>query len=260
MKKDFWHRCLVLVLSSATFFMSSCVSEPILYPTSVETIVTGDTANTNSMEYNRVLAEAISNADKIVFKEHSHKVDFFGVGAGENQAPHYVYRTKELSYNERSLFLEGVRNLRGVSKNTRTLCIFVPHHTIDFYEEGRLKSSMKISYKCFDIEWNGTTLEASKDVFNAISPAIVRAGMDTHRSWDVLAKSRYAEENNAGSIEREPIPLGPPTAKWAAGQVGKKVVNPFTGKLVDVEGIPANTKVRDPNDEDSSHVFRVPDL
>jgi hypothetical protein len=82
--------------------------------------------------------------------------------------------------------------------------------------------------------------------------------MQTHRTWDQLAKQRYQEENQESQPKPDLIPGGVPIAKWATGQVGKKVINPYTGKLVDVEGIPANTKVRDPNDPDPTHIFRVP--
>jgi hypothetical protein len=73
-----------------------------------------------------------------------------------------------------------------------------------------------------------------------------------------MAKQQYEKENQVAPPRIDPNPAGVPTAKWAPGQVGKKVINPYTGRLVDVEGIPANTKVRDPNDADPTHIFRVP--
>lgn len=41
---------------------------------------------------------------------------------------------------------------------------------------------------------------------------------------------------------------------------GKKnfVFNPYTENLVDVRGIPSGTLVRDPEDSDPKHVFRIP--
>jgi hypothetical protein len=36
------------------------------------------------------------------------------------------------------------------------------------------------------------------------------------------------------------------------------VISPFTNKMVDLRGIPAGTKVRDPSDPNPEHVFRVP--
>lgn len=36
------------------------------------------------------------------------------------------------------------------------------------------------------------------------------------------------------------------------------VMNPFTNNMVDVRGVPAGTKVRDPSDPNPDHIFRVP--
>ncbi|MGJ8658016.1 MAG: hypothetical protein ACSHX6_16330 [Akkermansiaceae bacterium] len=216
-------------------------------------------SNSNPQKYNAALAKAIEVADRVVIKEHSHKVDFFGTAAGIYSPPEYVYAQKELSPGEKIMFLESVRKLKGEVDNENTYCLFEPHHTIEFYEQGQLKSSMEICYKCSDIQWNGSSEESSKDVFDALTPAIRRAGMETERDWDTMAEERYEEENKPQPAEPDPVNVGPPTAKWAPGHVGKKVINPFTGKQVDVEGIPANTKVRDPNDKDPTHIFRVPE-
>jgi len=60
--------------------------------------------------------------------------------------------------------------------------------------------------------------------------------------------------------EVEPVaPVVPttPTAKAVPGRPGH-VFNPYTQNMVDVDGIPAGTKVRDPQDPDESHTFYVP--
>jgi len=48
-----------------------------------------------------------------------------------------------------------------------------------------------------------------------------------------------------------------PYAKPVPGRPGF-VFNPFTQNMVDVSGIPAETKVRDPQDADETHAFYVP--
>jgi hypothetical protein len=52
-------------------------------------------------------------------------------------------------------------------------------------------------------------------------------------------------------------PVGPPTAKAVPGRSGF-VFNPFTGNIVDVRGLSEGLLVRDPQDSDRSHTFRVP--
>jgi hypothetical protein len=51
-----------------------------------------------------------------------------------------------------------------------------------------------------------------------------------------------------------------PTYRYALQIPGKEgfVFNPFTNNPVDVRGIPSGTLVRDPQDNDANHKFRVP--
>ena len=56
-------------------------------------------------------------------------------------------------------------------------------------------------------------------------------------------------------------PVAPkPTYRYALPIPGKEgfVFNPFTNNPVDVRGIPSGTLVRDPQDSNSDHKFRVP--
>jgi hypothetical protein len=61
---------------------------------------------------------------------------------------------------------------------------------------------------------------------------------------------------------RDPSPNPPPKRDYrtAVAIPGKQgfVFNPFTNNAVDVRAIPAGTLVRDPNDPDAEHKFRVP--
>lgn len=263
MNHKFLNGSLTAAIGSVTLLISSCASEPITGTTPGDSqIVVDGEGNADALKYNQALVSAIQSADKIVIKEHSDKVDFFGVIPEGSSAPQYTYARKELNTGDKILFLEAAKELKGIENKGHSLCLFSPHHSIDFYEQGQLKSSMKVCYKCNEIKWNGTSYKTPQDVFQAVTPAIKRAGMYTDRGWDALAKQRYQDENKPkppGPPEQEQAVGGVPKAKWAPGQKGKKVINPFTGNLVDVEGIPANIKVRDPNDKDPSHIFRVPE-
>ena len=255
-----------LMAVTASILLNSCASGPEPGRIKEDVVSRKIKADTEARKFNRILLDAIQDADKIVIKEHSDKVDFYGLVPELETPPEYTYATKELTTGERILFLEDVMALKGVAKIGNVNSLFTPHHTIEFYEQGALKSSMKISFNTRALKWNATNKRESQDVFQALSAVVGRTGMQTNRAWDGVARQRYTEGNqvqpprpdgnpggNQGGIQG-----GVPVAKWAPDQVGKKVVNPFTGKLVDVEGIPANTKVRDPNDPDPTHVFRVP--
>jgi hypothetical protein len=58
-------------------------------------------------------------------------------------------------------------------------------------------------------------------------------------------------------VEIPADPVGPPTAKVVPRRSGF-VFNPFTGNIVDVRGLSEGLLVRDPQDPDRSHTFRVP--
>ena len=48
-----------------------------------------------------------------------------------------------------------------------------------------------------------------------------------------------------------------PTASSVPGKPGF-VLNPYTGNQVDARGVPSRSLIRDPNDPDATHKFRVP--
>jgi hypothetical protein len=267
-----WYFGLIAV--TATILLNSCASSPDRDRIEEDAISRKIKANTEARKFNRILLDAIQDSEKIVIREHSDKLDFHGIVPELETPPEYTYATKELTTAERILFLEEVMVLRGVAKNGNVNSLFTPRHTIDFYEQGTLKSSMKISFNTLTLQWNATNKKESRDVFQALSAVIGRTGMQTNRAWDAVARQRFTQgnqvqqpglEGNQGAnqganqgVNQGVNPSGVPVAKWAPEQAGKKVINPFTGKLVDVQGIPANTKVRDPNDPDPTHVFKVP--
>ena len=79
------------------------------------------------------------------------------------------------------------------------------------------------------------------------------------------ARNRIPSEPNAGDLApdpQKPATEPPPRQDYrvAVPSPGKEgfVFNPFTNDPVDVRAIPSGTLVRDPNDPDPDHKFRVP--
>lgn len=62
--------------------------------------------------------------------------------------------------------------------------------------------------------------------------------------------------NNPPEVSN-PAVVVTPTAKHVPGRPGF-VFNPYTQNMVDVDGIPSGTKVKDPQDSDENHTFYVP--
>ncbi len=107
MKYKILNGSLAVAVGVAALFISSCGTVPYAVPTPVITM----NADEEAKKYNLALVDAIQNADKLVIKEHSHKIDFFGTIPGLNNTPQYIYAQKELSPGEKILFLENVKNL-----------------------------------------------------------------------------------------------------------------------------------------------------
>ena len=227
--------------------------------------------NLEAAKFNKEFALAVIEADSIVVTEHSHPSDLDNsLLATRVDIPKYIYKQKKLNFNERTTFVKDVQKLKGRVRST-TRCIFVPHHSIELYKGGKPTSVMEICYDCGEIKWNGSQVKASGDMFDAVTPLLKRSGMKVHRDWHSIAEDKFVEGNTTPSENTDvsdvtpnvPEPVLPgqvPTAKWIPGEEGKKVLNPFTGEVVDVEDIPAGLKVRDPNDKNKANIFRVPAL
>ena len=69
-------------------------------------------------------------------------------------------------------------------------------------------------------------------------------------------KSQESSSNNA-SLPTKPARPNYPTATAVPGKEGF-VFNPYTQNIVDVKGIAPGKLVRDPEDADATHKFRVP--
>lgn len=227
----------------------SPASDPFAYPVPTQqTDPRVQAANT----YKQTLESAIMNADKIVIEEHSNKNDFAAVVNNPADAPKYTYARRELSPQQKEMLLDSVRRMNPAPRTMFTNCLFVPHHSIRFYSGGQLQSVMKLCYQCGETQWNGSSEREPEALLNTLTPTVRAVGLHPYRDWVSLAQERYKKEHLP--------PLGPggiPVAKKVPGKPGF-VFNPFTQNEVDVDGIPAGTKVRDPHDPDESHIFRVP--
>ena len=202
--------------------------------------------------YKQSLEAAIMGAEQIVVEEHSATSDFHGI-EGITKTPTYRYAKRVLTLEQKARLLANVRAMHPSTRTLFTRCTFVPHHTISFSSAGQTTSRIKICYQCGDVKWNGSSATEPANILSALTPTIQAVGMQTSRDWKRLAQDKFEKESNPGRDQPDGIPI----AKKVPGKPGF-VYNPFTGKEVEVAGIPPRTKVRDPNDTDVTHIFRVP--
>ncbi len=76
-------------------------------------------------------------------------------------------------------------------------------------------------------------------------------------SEDILPDPIDNQDFNNPPEDPTPVVASTPTAKHVPGRPGF-VFNPFTQNMVDVDGIPSGTKVRDPQDNNEDNKFYVP--
>jgi len=96
---------------------------------------------------------------------------------------------------------------------------------------------------------------APVDPYPIPEPIIIPTPEDT--ADEVVPDPIEDQDFNNPPVDPTPVIPTTPTAKPVPGRPGF-VFNPYTQNMVDVEGIPSRTKVRDPQDDDESHTFYVP--
>lgn len=283
MKKSFFTTSITSFAAlTCALAMSSCVDPYYAAPPTDHLQV-----NNNGPKFKEDLVKEISRADRIVVLQHSHPSDFAKLITDGSKPPTYSYGSRVMSSTTKADFLYRVRNLSAYN-GALSDKPFQSHHTLKFYKNGRLTSTMRAAFGTNEVRWNGSNYIPSRDIIRTVGTVIANTGYRLHRDWANLAKIEYKSGRTEGSGTSDPLeneenvtfsppivddgytppppPLGTPrvlpstetpTARPVPGKPGT-VFNPFTSNHVDVNGIPSGTKVRDPLDPNPKNVFRVP--
>ncbi|MEK1942539.1 MAG: hypothetical protein AAAB16_19390 [Pseudomonas sp.] len=133
------------------------------------------------------LATEITQAERIVVTEHSNRFDTADPNADHTPI---IYRAHTLDTAEKTYFLNTVNALDPETKNGFAGCIFVPHHTIQFYSQTRLTSTLEVCFECGDIDWSGLHPTQPWALVGGVGKLINKIGFATERDWKSLATSR----------------------------------------------------------------------
>jgi hypothetical protein len=147
--------------------------------------------------YKEALVKAIKVSDRIVVTEHSDRSDYPTSEQMQKELPQVEYGRVELDGPARAKFLQNAEAMDGTTKTDFNKCFFFPHHTVRFYSGSKLKSTMKICFKCSDIVWDGARLVPPIGLWTAITPLIKDAGFHTERDEEVWV-ARLEERRKAG--------------------------------------------------------------
>lgn len=146
----------------------------------------------DGVRYQEAFSEAIKASDRVVFIEHSDRADFPIEDVNRKDLPRYEYRRVELSAAQKASFLRDVLTMESKTQTVFTACMFIPHHTLEFYSGKRLTSSMQICFHCGDIQWDGTELVRPEGLFHPIMTLLSKVGFEQERDWEALRKQAQA--------------------------------------------------------------------
>lgn len=138
-------------------------------------------------EYKLALIKTIEAADRIVVTEHSSPYDWEQPNEAA-QLPDIVYGTVEVPERARRRFLQNAYDLDETTQTLLPACITVVHHTIRFYRGNQLLSTMKICFKCGQVDWDGSSRLNPWGLIGTLSQFISRAGLTPRRDWKALAR------------------------------------------------------------------------
>jgi hypothetical protein len=135
--------------------------------------------------YARKLEAEILAADRIVLTEHSYAGDFQSVTPPHRwEHPQLEYDRVELIPAARRQFAERVGGVDKTTKYMSTGCEFAPHHTISFYRDGHLSSTMEICFLCSEYRWDEANGRPPQELITVLERTLREAGMHVDGDHD----------------------------------------------------------------------------
>lgn len=144
-------------------------------------------------QYRDRLAAAIARADRIVVTEHSSPWDARNESS-ESLAPQdIVYSAVTLSAQQREQFGDAIERMSTITQDWMSGCLPAWHHTVSFYEQDRLASTMKICFECSQVQWDGGDgLTHPKSIHEVLRNFVANTGLHPHREWRQLVLEHVA--------------------------------------------------------------------
>lgn len=142
--------------------------------------------------YAQYLVSMIVRAERIVISEHSDAYD--GVTGKGPAKPIVDYTEHTLTKNQSDLLLGAVLEMDPSAHGAPPVGQFKSRHTMRFYVDGKLLSTMELCFDCGQIRWQGGLDAPYPDAMVAtLKKAIRNFGLTTDRDWDKYA---LAHEKN----------------------------------------------------------------
>lgn len=137
--------------------------------------------------FRETLVQTLRKATAVRIEEHSSPYDVEGRKWSDAGADR-VYGSVKLDEKARISFLKQVEFMNPASVGGYAMCLPEFHHTVRFYEDERLISTMKVCFECGIINWDACRLKCPDDFFKVLDPVVTEAGLHPKRDWKALAK------------------------------------------------------------------------
>jgi len=144
--------------------------------------------------YAQYLVGMIVRTERIVISEHSDAYD--GVARNGPAKPVVDYAESTLSKNQSDLLLDAVLKMDPSTHGAPPVGQFKSRHTLRFYGDGKLLSTMDLCFDCGQIRWQGGLDAPYPDaMLGTLKKTILNFGLTTDRDWDKYALAHEKSAN-----------------------------------------------------------------
>lgn len=171
------------------FFALLCVTASSPQDSTLKSVIPSASHSVQDDRYKLDLLHAIAISDKIILKEHSYPFDAWDESTDKSFIPeNIIYRSKEIKAGDKKKLLQIINGLDKEIQRKQSLCLFEPHHSIDFFENGKISSTMEICFSCNQIDWNGSKAKPPLSIYPGLEGFIKYIGFEPKRDWAAEAK------------------------------------------------------------------------
>ncbi|UXI67348.1 hypothetical protein [Tahibacter amnicola] len=152
-----------------------------------EVVVSSDDP-VDATAFRDALAAAVATADYLELTEHANMFDLDPMSRLEGVDPP-VYAVRRFTGAHRDAFLANVRQLPEEG-GAEPMCLFSPHHTLDFFEGGRRVSAMEICFSCAQLRWSANGSRRPDGLVALLRELTEANGLSVARDWRKAAARR----------------------------------------------------------------------
>lgn len=162
------------------------------------------------------LADAVRRAERIVVTEHANDYDQT-IDLGFSK-PDHVYASHELTAAERGRLLRAIESA-APQATLDPMCLFSPHHAIEFHTGSRRESRIDVCFTCGQLRWDAVAGLYPDDLLSLFRDLVNAIGMRAEQDW----RARRRALGYRAILEKY---LTPQPARWSPRSDPAGIGNP----------------------------------